>query len=42
MDQQRTANRNALTALPRSVDVSIDARKPLTEAQINWTGPRSR
>lgn len=34
MDQQRTANRNALTALLRSVDLSVDARKPLTDAQI--------
>ncbi len=34
IDQQRTANRNALTALLRSVDLGVDARKPLTEAQI--------
>jgi transposase len=34
IDQQRTANRNALTALLRSIDLGIDARKPLTEAQI--------
>lgn len=33
-DQHRTANRNALTALLRTIDVGIDARKPLTEAQI--------
>lgn len=29
-----TANRNALTALVRSIDLSVDARKPLTDAQI--------
>jgi transposase len=34
MDQQRTANRNALTALLRSTDLSVDARRPLTDAQI--------
>lgn len=34
MDQQRTANRNALTALLRSVDLGIDARKPLTDTQV--------
>lgn len=34
LDQQRTANRNALTALLRTADVGIDARKPLTDAQI--------
>jgi transposase len=34
IDQQRTANRNALTALLRSVDLGIDARKPLTDAQV--------
>lgn len=34
IDQQRTANRNALTALLRSVDLGVDARTPLTEAQI--------
>ena len=34
IDQQRTANRNALTALLRSVDLGVDARKPLTDAQI--------
>ncbi len=34
IDQQRTANRNALTALLRSVDLDVDARKPLTDAQI--------
>src|SRR5699024_12115289 len=33
-DQQRTANKNALTALLRITDVGIDARKPLTDAQI--------
>ena len=34
IDQQRTANRNALTALLRSIDLAVDARKPLTDAQI--------
>lgn len=34
LDQQRTANRNALLALLRSVDLGIDARKPLTNAQV--------
>lgn len=34
IDQQRTANRNALTALLRSIDLGIDARTPLTNAQI--------
>lgn len=34
IDQQRTANRNALNALARSVDLGIDARKPLTDAQV--------
>jgi transposase len=34
VDQQRTANRNALTALTRTIDLGIDARKPLTDAQI--------
>jgi transposase len=34
IDQQRTANRNALTALLRSADLGVGARKPLTDAQI--------
>ncbi|MFV0432788.1 MAG: transposase [Leucobacter sp.] len=34
IDQQRTANRNALNALVRSTDLKLDARKPLTDAQI--------
>lgn len=34
IDQQRTANRNALTALIRTVDLGVDARKPLTDAQV--------
>ena len=34
IDQQRTANRNALTALLRGVDLGVDARKPLTDTQI--------
>jgi Transposase and inactivated derivatives len=35
IDQQRTANRNALTALLRGVDLGVDARKPITDAQIS-------
>lgn len=34
LDQQRTANRNALTALLRTVDLGVDARKPLHDSQI--------
>lgn len=34
IDQQRTANRNALNALLRSIDLGIDARKPLSDQQI--------
>ncbi|MFF0991203.1 IS110 family transposase [Kocuria nitroreducens] len=34
MDHQRTANRNALTALLRGIDLGIDARRPLKDAQI--------
>jgi transposase len=34
LDQQRTANRNALTALLRTVDLAADARKPLRDNQI--------
>lgn len=34
MDQQRTANRNALNALVRTTDLDIDARPTLTNAQI--------
>jgi len=34
MDAQRTADRNALTALVRIIDLGIDARKPLKDAQI--------
>lgn len=33
-DQQRTANRNALTALLRTVDLGVDVRKPLSNKQI--------
>ncbi|MFI7744891.1 IS110 family transposase, partial [Kocuria rhizosphaericola] len=33
MDHQRTANRNALTALLRGIDLGIDARRPLKDAQ---------
>lgn len=46
IDQQRTANRNALNALLRSVDLGIDARKPLTDTQITviaaWRTSRDR
>lgn len=34
MDQQRTASRNALTALLRTIDLGVDARKPISDAQI--------
>lgn len=35
LDRQRTADRNALTALLRTVDLGIDVRNPLTETQIS-------
>ncbi|ALU38896.1 transposase [Kocuria flava] len=38
MDRQRTADRNALTALARTMDLGIDARKALTVAQIRTIG----
>jgi len=45
IDQQRTANRNALTALVRSIDLGIDARRPLTNTQVRaiaaWRPNRS-
>jgi DNA polymerase III psi subunit len=34
IDTRRTADRNMLTALLRSLDLGIDARKPLTDAQV--------
>lgn len=34
IDQQRTASRNALTALLRTFDLDIDARKLITDAQL--------
>ena len=34
MDGQRTGDRNALTALMRSVDLGVDARRPLTDRQV--------
>lgn len=34
MDARRTAERNALTALLRSFDLGIDARRPLTDTQV--------
>ncbi|MCB5292441.1 IS110 family transposase [Arthrobacter sp. SO3] len=37
MTVERTAKVNALTALLRSVDLGVDARKPLTDAQITDT-----
>ena len=38
IDQQRTANKNALTALLRVIDLDIDARKPLTDKQLATIG----
>jgi transposase len=44
IDHQRTANRNALTALLRTVSLGIDARSPLTDKQIaavaSWRNSR--
>jgi transposase len=34
IDTRRTADRNMLTALLHSFDLGIDARKPLTDAQV--------
>ncbi|MEV0545090.1 IS110 family transposase [Nocardia salmonicida] len=34
LDQQRTASRNALTALLRAIDLGIDARRPITNPTI--------
>lgn len=34
IDQQRTANRNALNALLRSIDLGIDARKAVTDQHV--------
>ncbi|MCI0142589.1 transposase [Arthrobacter bambusae] len=34
IDSRRTGDRNLLTALLRSFDLGIDARKPLTDAQV--------
>ncbi|WP_330256247.1 IS110 family transposase [Nocardia sp. NBC_00565] len=34
LDQQRTADRNALTALLRTIDLGVDVRRPVTDAQI--------
>lgn len=34
MDTQRSADRHALTALARTMDLGIDARKPLTDARV--------
>lgn len=38
VDHQRTANRNALNALVRQIDVGIDARHALTDAQVREIG----
>lgn len=35
MDRQRTADRNSLTALLRMVALGVDARKPISDAQIS-------
>ncbi|BCW72433.1 IS110 family transposase [Arthrobacter sp. NicSoilB8] len=35
MDGQRTADRHALTALARTTDLGIDARKPITDRQLH-------
>lgn len=46
IDQQRTANRNALNALLRSIDLDIDARKAISDAQVRtiaaWRITRSK
>jgi transposase len=34
LDQQRTANRNSLTALVRHASLDIDARRPLSDRQV--------
>jgi transposase len=34
LERQRTANRNALIALVRCIDLGIDARRPLTDHQV--------
>lgn len=34
MDSQRTADRNALTALLRNIDLGVDARRPLSDRRI--------
>lgn len=38
IDQARSADRNALNALVRTIDVGVDARKPLTDAQLRAIG----
>jgi hypothetical protein len=35
IDTQRTADRNALTALLRIIDLGLDVRSPLTNAQVD-------
>jgi len=42
MDAQRTADRNALTALVRIIDLGIDARKPLKGAPDRADGVLAR
>ena len=45
IDQQRTANRNALNALLRSIDLDINARKAVSDTQVRtiaaWRIPRN-
>ena len=38
IDQQRTANRNALNALVRQIDLGLDARRALTDRQVTEIG----
>lgn len=38
IDQQRTANRNALNALARQIDLGLDARRALTDRQVTEIG----
>jgi transposase len=42
IDSHRTADRNMLTALLRSFDLGVDARKPLTDAQVRSVAGRPR
>lgn len=38
IDQQRTANRNALNALVQQIDLGLDARRALTDRQVTEIG----